>query len=63
MNKSTKDFFGRYIKDPKKLDQLEEEWDDKADFLHEFVKGDVITRVVCLIAALLLGLYFWILGE
>ena len=63
MKKSIKDFFGKFIKDPEKLDEFEEEFDDKLDFIDSEIRAKSIVNTVCIIITIILAIIFLIRGE
>ena len=59
MKKSIKNFCGKFIKTPEKLDEFEEEFDDKLDLIRGIIKGEMQLKLIFLVSVILMGLYFY----
>lgn len=59
MKKSILDFFGKFIKTPEKLD----EFDDKLGLIREIIKGEMHLKLIFLVIAVLMGVYFYFTGQ
>lgn len=58
-----KNFVGKFVKDPEKLDEFEEEFDDKLDFIDSEIRATSIVNTVCIIITIILAIIFLIRGE
>lgn len=63
MKKSIKDFCGKFIKGPEKLDEFEEEFDDKLDLIDSEIRTKSIINTVSIVIAIILAIIFLVRGE
>ena len=63
MKKSVKDFLGKFVKNSEKLDEIEEEIDDRLEYHEKQTDSLIKFKLILFVLAILVSLYYYFLEK
>lgn len=63
MKKSVKDFLGKFIKNPEKLNEFEEEINDRLEYHEKQTDSLIKLKLILFVLAMLVLLYYYFLEK
>ena len=63
MKKSVKDFLGKFVKNSEKLDEIEEEIDDRLEYHENQTDSLIKFKLILFVLAMLVLLYYYFLEK